>query len=66
VFLDTIHNYDGIQRCSCDMVPACNTTTVQGSLPPAPVELIAERFRVLGEPIRIRLLDAVLQGGLNR
>jgi hypothetical protein len=43
-----------------------DATTVQSSLPPAPVELIAERFRVLGEPIRIRLLDAVLQGGLNR
>jgi DNA-binding transcriptional ArsR family regulator len=28
--------------------------------PPAPlVELIAERFRVLGEPMRIRLLDAL-------
>jgi DNA-binding transcriptional ArsR family regulator len=36
-----------------------NATTVQGSLPPALVELIAERFRVLGEPMRIRLLDAL-------
>jgi len=27
--------------------------------PPALVELIAERFRVLGEPMRIRLLDAL-------
>ncbi len=30
---------------------------------PAPlVELIAERFRVLGEPMRIRLLDALREG----
>ena len=27
--------------------------------PPALLELIAERFRVLGEPMRIRLLDAL-------
>ena len=30
---------------------------------PAPlVEVIAERFRVLGEPMRIRLLDALREG----
>lgn len=30
---------------------------------PAPlVELIAERFRILGEPMRIRLLDALREG----
>src|SRR5271167_1508822 len=31
-------------------------------LPAALVELIAERFRVLGEPMRIRLLDALREG----
>ena len=31
-------------------------------LPPDLVELIARRFRVLGEPIRIRLLDQLRDG----
>ncbi len=31
-------------------------------LPEALVELIAARFRVLGEPMRIRLLDALREG----
>ena len=31
-------------------------------LPAALVELIAERFRVLGEPMRIRLLEAIREG----
>jgi DNA-binding transcriptional ArsR family regulator len=31
-------------------------------LPPPLVELIAERFRVLGEPMRIRLLEALRDG----
>ena len=40
------------------------------SLPPHPlpaplVELIAQRFRVLGEPMRIRLLDALREGPLT-
>jgi DNA-binding transcriptional ArsR family regulator len=35
------------------------TTSVPHPLPPPLVELIAERFRVLGEPMRIRLLDAL-------
>lgn len=40
------------------------------SLPPHPlpallVELIAQRFRVLGEPMRIRLLDALRDGPLT-
>lgn len=34
-------------------------TTVPHPLPPPLVELIAERFRVLAEPMRIRLLDAL-------
>ena len=32
-------------------------------LPEALVQLIAQRFRVLGEPLRIRLLDALRDGG---
>ncbi|MFI5004696.1 MAG: ArsR/SmtB family transcription factor [Solirubrobacterales bacterium] len=35
------------------------TTNVPHPLPAPLVEVIAERFRVLGEPMRIRLLDAL-------
>jgi DNA-binding transcriptional ArsR family regulator len=35
------------------------TTEIPHPLPAPLVELIAERFRVLGEPMRIRLLDAL-------
>ena len=34
-------------------------------LPEALVELIAQRFRVIGEPMRIRLLDALRGGPLT-
>lgn len=45
-------------------------TMPAASLPPHPlpeplVELIAQRFRVLGEPMRIRLLDALREGSLT-
>jgi DNA-binding transcriptional ArsR family regulator len=36
-----------------------NTSNVPQQPSPVLVELIAERFRVLGEPMRIRLLDAL-------
>lgn len=36
--------------------------TVPHPLPAPLVELIAERFRVLGEPMRIQLLDALREG----
>jgi len=42
------------------MVGSMSTTThIPHPLPAPLVELIAERFRVLGEPMRIRLLDAL-------
>ena len=42
------------------MVRSMSTTTdIPHPLPAPLVELIAERFRVLGEPMRIRLLDAL-------
>jgi DNA-binding transcriptional ArsR family regulator len=42
------------------MVPSMTTTTnVPHPLPAPLVEVIAERFRVLGEPMRIRLLDVL-------
>ncbi|MGD0455520.1 MAG: metalloregulator ArsR/SmtB family transcription factor [Solirubrobacteraceae bacterium] len=39
-----------------------SSTNVPHPLPEPLVELIAERFRVLGEPMRIRLLDALRAG----
>ncbi len=38
------------------------SSAARAALPPSLVELIAERFRVLGEPMRIRLLDALREG----
>src|ERR1017187_10634168 len=39
-----------------------NTSDVPHPLPAPLAEMIAERFRVLGEPMRIRLLDALREG----
>ena len=36
-----------------------HTTSIPHPLPEPLVELIAQRFRVIGEPMRIRLLDAL-------
>ena len=41
------------------------TAPIPHPLPPALVELIAQRFRVLSEPTRIRLLDALRDGPLT-
>lgn len=38
------------------------TTAIPHPLPSPLIELIAERFRILGEPMRIRLLDALREG----
>lgn len=38
-----------------------STLKVQHPLPEALIEMIARRFRVLGEPMRIKLLDALSQ-----
>jgi DNA-binding transcriptional ArsR family regulator len=54
------YNDSSTQRYSCGMVSHMNATSnVPHPLPAPLVELIAERFRVLGEPMRIRLLDAL-------
>jgi len=37
-------------------------TKISHPLPLPLIELIAERFRVLGEPMRIRLMDAIYDG----
>jgi DNA-binding transcriptional ArsR family regulator len=34
-------------------------------LPDAVVELVAQRFRVLGEPMRIKVLDRLSEGGAS-
>ncbi len=39
------------------------TESIPHPLPEALVELIAARFRVIGEPMRIRLLDRLRDGG---
>ena len=39
-----------------------STQTIAHPLSPALAELIAQRFRVLGEPMRIRLLDLLRDG----
>ena len=40
-------------------------TPIPHPLPPALVELIARRFRVIGEPMRIRMLDAMRDGPMT-
>jgi DNA-binding transcriptional ArsR family regulator len=41
------------------------TAPIPHPLPEPLVELIAQRFRVIGEPMRIRLLDALRDGPLT-
>jgi DNA-binding transcriptional ArsR family regulator len=42
-----------------------STLAVPHPLPPVLVELIAARFRAIGEPMRIRLLDTLREGPLT-
>ena len=46
--------------CYGDDVPS--ETSVPHPLPEPLIELVAQRFRVLGEPMRIRLLDRLREG----
>lgn len=41
------------------------TASIPHPLPEALVELIAQRFRVIGEPMRIRVLDALRDGPMT-
>jgi DNA-binding transcriptional ArsR family regulator len=41
------------------------TTAIPHPLPEPLVELIAQRFRVIGEPMRIRLLDVLRDGPMT-
>jgi DNA-binding transcriptional ArsR family regulator len=41
------------------------TSSIPHPLPEALVEMIAQRFRVIGEPMRIRVLDALRDGPMT-
>lgn len=41
------------------------SSTVVHPLPPLLIDLIAQRFRVIGEPMRIRLLDRLREGDVT-
>jgi DNA-binding transcriptional ArsR family regulator len=45
------------QLSACDIVGAVSYSPAEHSLPEPLIELVAQRFRVLGEPMRIKLLD---------
>ena len=47
------------------MAATTTTRALPHPLPPALIERIAERFRVLGEPMRIRLLETLREGEAN-
>jgi DNA-binding transcriptional ArsR family regulator len=49
----------------CTVVAMTEAASIPHPLPDALVELIAQRFRVIGEPMRIRLLDALRDGPLT-
>lgn len=42
-----------------------DTPTVPHPLPEPLIEMIAQRFRVIGEPMRIKLLDSLRDGGMT-
>ena len=48
----------------CHFVPPVDSDgkTMSHSLPPEILDLIAERFRVLSEPARLRILNVLLEG----
>jgi DNA-binding transcriptional ArsR family regulator len=53
-----MHSYTTVCLCYCAEVIAELRHPIPGPL----VELIAQRFRVLGEPMRIKLLDRLREG----
>src|ERR671936_805761 len=51
------------QRYSCDRLRVmAKSAAVSHPLPEPLIELVAQRFRVLGEPMRIKLLDRLRDG----
>lgn len=59
------HNSQVTQLCGGIVVAMPRPVAIPHPLPEALVELIAQRFRVIGEPMRIRLLDALRGGPLT-
>jgi DNA-binding transcriptional ArsR family regulator len=58
-----LNNSSSTQQCGCAILaPMATELHVPHPLPAPLVELIAERFRILGEPMRITLLDALREG----
>ena len=53
------------QLCGGIVVVMTEMVSVPHPLPEALAELIAQRFRLIGEPMRIRLLDALREGPLT-
>ncbi len=47
------------------MIMSMNDATDHQPLPPALLEAVAERFRVLAAPSRLRILDTLLRGALG-
>ena len=55
-----------VQLCICAIVPVVpKRSPVPHPLPEPLIELVAQRFRVLGEPMRIKLLDLLREGDLT-
>ena len=61
--IDRIVQLSSTQLCSCDTVDGMpENASVPHPLPEPLVDLIAARFRVLAEPMRIKLLDRLRDG----
>jgi signal transduction histidine kinase/DNA-binding transcriptional ArsR family regulator len=60
-----VHKCERVQRCSCILLLVTETPSIPHPLPTPLVVLIAQRFRVIGEPMRIRVLDALRDGPLT-
>jgi DNA-binding transcriptional ArsR family regulator len=58
-------NLTNVQLCGGILVLVTEPLPIPHPLPGPLVELIAQRFRVIGEPMRIRLLDALRDGPLT-
>ena len=60
-------NRQGMNEPQCDaphLGAAVSTARRRALMAPAKVEVLAETFRVLGDPTRVRILDAIAEGEL--
>jgi DNA-binding transcriptional ArsR family regulator len=60
--MDSMYPSIATQLYSCATVGLCREPTLPHPLPESLAELIAQRFRVLGDPLRIKLLDRLRLG----